>query len=184
MIDNNTDKLKSIIHYICNKYNDSNSVGAIKMNKILWFFDKFWYQQHLESATSLSHYQREKFGPMIPNFYDIIDELEKDNIIKKSVIGPHSFKRQKYHCETKPNSIGKYLTEPQIAMLDEVADSIIHHFSDYDISEASHQNCWHSRKNGEEISIETVLWDDMVMPSPEMQQWAMDNADSIQSDLR
>ncbi len=168
-------KVKSIIHYICEKYNHNGGLGAVKLNKILWFLDKFWFLEHHESATTISHYWRQPRGPMIPNFYDITRELEAEEIIKISTIGPNSFKQTKYNCDVK-NNISDYISDKQLELLDEIADVMVNKLSGNAVSELSHQNCWNSFADGSYIPLETVLWDDITPPSEKMMEWI--NSDS------
>ncbi len=165
-------KLKLIIQYVCEHYNSNGGLGAIKLNKIFWFFDKYWFIENGESATSISHYWRQPRGPMIPDFYNVIKELEDDNILSVSTIGPNSFKQTKYNCYKKPDNILDFINSKQLELLDEIAQVIVEQISANEVSELSHKNCWHNFSNGSYIPIETVLWDeDDMQPSDKMMQW-------------
>lgn len=165
-------RLKLIIQYVCKKYSVNGGLGAIKLNKILWFFDKFWFIENRESATSISHYWRQPRGPMIPDFYDVIKELEDVKILSVRTIGPNSFKQTKYNCYEEPNNILEFINSKQLALLDETAKVIVQELSANDVSELSHKNCWNSFADGSYIPLETVLWDDDdILPSDKMMQW-------------
>ncbi len=177
MVDN--DKVKAIIHYICINHPIPEGVNALKINKIFWFFDKFWYQKNLESATGITHYLREERGPMIDNFYPLAEELQNDGKIKISVIGENSFREKRFTFDNKENNVEEYLSTPQTKLLNEIADIIIHKYSDHDISELSHQNCWQAFNTGNLIPIETVQWDDKRQPSSALLEWVKQHGDAV-----
>ena len=181
-------KLKSIIHYICSKYNGNNKLGAVKLNKIIWFFDKFWFKQHYQSATSISHYCRKQKGPMIPDFYAIIKELETEGKITTTPIAPLSFNHPKYNS-IQPLGDDSFLLEEQLALLNEIADIIVNELSASEASDLSHKNCWNSFADGQFIPIEAVLWDDnddeeASKPSAEMIAWVEDNKEILLEEMR
>ena len=41
----NWDKFKSAIHYVCYKADDPSVLGAIKLNKVLWYSDAIGARQ-------------------------------------------------------------------------------------------------------------------------------------------
>ncbi len=172
------EKLKKLIHYVCHKYKGDRNFGATKLNKIFWFADKYWFHKHQQSLTTLSYYMKRQRGPMLPGFYDLINELEKAGTVTVQIELPHSFQKKTYHCETQPDMAG--ISGEEIAMIDEVADAIINHYSANEISELSHDFCWCNAEMGREMPISMTLLEFSKEPTAETMKWVEAEARDIQ----
>jgi hypothetical protein len=57
------DRFKMLVHYACASVDDPSKLGAVKLNKIVWFSDVFAFQELGDSITGAT-YIKEKFGPI------------------------------------------------------------------------------------------------------------------------
>lgn len=80
-----TKKFVSLVHYVCYKA-DKNHFSTMKLNKILWLSDMFWFFQHGESITGEKYIKRQ-FGPVPAHIFNAIEKLKNENkltmILKK-----------------------------------------------------------------------------------------------------
>jgi len=70
------EQFKRLVHYICSVA-DQDQLGAIKLNKILWFADAMAFARDGQSITAAT-YMKQKFGPVPRPMVPAMDALEKE----------------------------------------------------------------------------------------------------------
>ncbi len=151
------EKLKTLIHHICFNFSTNQGLGSVKLNKIFWFADKHWMQEHGETITTLPYYIRRQRGPMLPNFYELIDELEKEGRISQH-IADGVFRQHLYQCSEKPDY--KDIPAEQLQVMDDFSEAIIKRYTADEISELSHGYLWELFDNNERIPTSILIGDD------------------------
>jgi len=75
----NEKKLKSLILYILQKYNNQK-LTETKLQKLLYFCDFGYFQETGESITG-SQYRKNRFGPTIINLPQVLEDMKKEGLI-------------------------------------------------------------------------------------------------------
>ncbi len=85
MINLDKNKYKNTILFLC-KHLGGTIEGKKKLAKLLYFidFDSFEYKESMHSVTGDS-YVAWKMGPVPSNFKTVLDEMEKDKMLKINI---------------------------------------------------------------------------------------------------
>ena len=164
-------KLLAATHFIVDKCsNEPEKLGAIRLNKILWFADTFAFR-HLKTQITDDTYVKRAKGPVPKNILWALDELKSEN--KISIQEPTGYlEPRRFRSLSKPEEA--ILTAEEKQVLSGVIEAVLEHTAN-EISELSHTNIWKAAEEGEEIPIYAALAD---FPGPitrEVYDWAVEN---------
>ena len=151
-MDTASNKLKAVVHFIIANC-DPNKLGAIKLNKILWFSDRYAYRKNGHSITG-SDYVRREHGPVSESIYDVLDELKNEN--KISISGPEQpFQPRLYKSleDAECESLSKSDKEVILGASNCICDD----FTASRISDRTHDEIWGAADEGEHIPLEATL---------------------------
>ena len=81
-----TDKFAALVHYIVHSC-DPKQLGAIRLNKALWYIDVLAYQTTGDPVTGET-YRRRQFGPVPGSIMPVLDTLR---------LSPLAFPANPYH---------------------------------------------------------------------------------------
>jgi hypothetical protein len=169
-------RLKELVHYICYKCQEPNKLGAVKLNKILWFADKITYKQTGKSISG-SQYRKLQFGPVPVLIKSILDDLESEN---KLLIEKHeyygSYKTKFIALENPKESI---FSGEELALVDCLISEICDDHTAESISNLSHDMVWEAGCMGEEIPLTAVLITDEAILNEKDIAWANDVIDRL-----
>lgn len=146
-------KFDELVHYICNKC-DTDKLGKIKLNKILWFSDIIHFMVKGESITGAAYIKRE-FGPVPRPMSGSLKRLEEEG--KLSVTDTVCFGLPKKEFKSLSAPPLDTLAAEEVSLVDEVMDIIIGNHTAHSISELTHDEIWEMAEIGEEIPYEAVL---------------------------
>lgn len=143
----NYEKFKDLVHYICHTA-DRDELGAVKLNKILWYSD---IESYINRGTPLTGavYIKRQFGP-VPK--DVLRALEDLSAERKMVVRDIPFfrdKKREYISLAEPD-IGRFKA-PEISLVANIMHYICHHHTAESISDATHDIIWELAEIGEEI---------------------------------
>ena len=169
-----TAKFKDLVHYIVHNC-DPSELGAIRLNKALWYIDVLTYQASGASVTG-DTYQKRQFGPVPKRILPVLDDLAQDERI---AIQPaqYEYDTTKYFSLQVPGENTLSADEKRLA--DAVLEGLLGRSAN-SISEMTHDLIWSAARHGEEIPLEATL---VAVPSevtPAMLDWA----DGIMADAR
>lgn len=163
----NTEVLDDVIFHVINACAEAD-LGAVKLNKVLYFADMWHYMQSRKPLTGIT-YRRRPHGPTSNDLFRRLKQLEKENKISVQKVDYFGYSKTVY--KSRRNAPTHMLNEDQIAFLDEVIDFVCRKNSAKTISELSHTRAWESVEYGEvipyrsasmmfaqEISDETLEW--------------------------
>lgn len=173
-IEFNAGKFKQLVHYICDIAPNPRHLGAIKLNKILFYSDT---QAYLETGFPITGetYVKRKLGPMPTHIGEILAELKADNALAISeerlafnVYGDAPYRQRMFLSLREP--VLNEFRATEIRIVDEFVREITQHHSATSISEQSHDLIWEIAEFGEEIpyyaswlrTIEPVTEDDLA----------------------
>jgi hypothetical protein len=154
--DNRTQKLESLMHYIIWKCQDPTMLGAVKLNKILWYSDLFAYLEKGRSITGIAYIKRQ-FGP-VPKSEDFIAASEKLKSEGKIAVteGMYYGKPYRQFVALKLPNISMFSPE-EISIIDIMVEEICQKHTALSISKLSHDIIWESAEIGEEIPLCTAF---------------------------
>lgn len=163
------EKLKEALHYVIARCDDPNRLGAIRLNKIMWFADRYAYRVNAASITADTYVKRQ-FGPVPKNVTTAIGELageQKIAVREASVPGGHVMR----HFFGMKDAEAETLSEQDRKILDAFMGVICDSFSANEISAATHDHIWEIAEIGEEIPLYTTFAKRGEITA-EVRQWA------------
>ncbi len=146
-------KLEAVILYTCQKCPPSR-LGAVKLHKVLYFFDMLRFAESGTPATGAT-YRKRPHGPTCDQLLPTLRELERSSAISIEQVDYHGFRKNEYTAVVKPEM--ERLNEAEVSLLDDVVDFVCFQNSARTISEFSHQRPWESVEFGAEIPYESAF---------------------------
>ena len=147
------EKFKALVHFIVHECIEHPSrLGAIRLNKALWFADVTAYMANGASISGETYVKRER-GPVPAHIIQTLHALKDEN---KIIIREPEFA----YDTRKYLSIGK----PDVSCLSEDERELAKHslqmvcgYSANDISEMTHDSVWSAAAEGEQIPLYATL---------------------------
>jgi hypothetical protein len=147
-------KFKNLVHYICaQRSSDPSSLGAVKLNKILWLSDFRAYYRLGDSITG-ARYVKRQFGPVPHQIMPVLNELQSEGAIEIKDVS-HFGKTKKEYVVRYGASIDFRDEEKEI--VDKTIKFICDGHTAASISEVSHDHIWKAAEDGEEMPYYTVF---------------------------
>jgi hypothetical protein len=148
---------------------EPSRLGAIRLNKILWYTDALAFRASGASITGETYIKRQH-GPVSKHVLTALGELEHDRVIviRKRDLFAHQL--TEYIAVADPDLTG--LSTQEIAMVEGIRGMICDNFTAMEISEASHDQVWQAANIGEEIPMVATLASFPGEITEEVQDWA------------
>lgn len=145
-------KFKALVHFIISQCPDPSFLGAVKLNKTLWYADVLSYK-HYGSSISGTEYIKKQRGPVARFMPKCVEELASEKAI---------FVREpRYEFDVRCFTS---LEDPDVTSLSEQERSLAIHVLNTllgktaaEISETTHDMIWSLAKDGEEIPLYATL---------------------------
>ncbi|MDR3291710.1 MAG: SocA family protein [Methanobrevibacter sp.] len=153
----NTEKMKTIIHYIIKKTENKKNCGKTVLYKLLYFSDFNHYELYEKLITNETYLKFPK-GPVPKHMNDLLDELiiEKKIIKKENLVGKHI--QQQFLSSSEPNT--SKISSNELTII----NNVINDLGDMNatkISDYSHgDKPWRVAKSFEELEPEYVFYRD------------------------
>jgi hypothetical protein len=149
-------KFKSLVHYVVStRRNAPETLGAVKLNKILWLSDLSSYYRRGKPITS-SRYKKEEFGPVPAQIMPVLRELEREGVLTVSD-APHYGKRKTEYRVHKPDERTDFLDPQEVKIVNKMINYVCDGHTATSISNASHDHIWQAAVDGEDIPLFTVF---------------------------
>jgi hypothetical protein len=168
-------KFKDAVLYICHKC-DRSRLGAVKLNKVLYFTDMIRYAWTGTPVTGAT-YKKRKHGPTTDQLLSALRELSAEKKIEINDVNFFGFAKKEYVTLDEPDL--SRLGKEEIILLDEVIDFVCAGNTAKSISQYSHQTPWEMVEFGEEIPYHSAF---LLFPSEvslEALEWAEAEAKEI-----
>lgn len=150
----NSEKFSRLVHYICWKVEDPTRLGAVKLNKVLWFSDLLTYL-HLNAPVTGARYVKRQFGPVPAAVLPAIDALKEAGAIAvREVEYFGKSKREFFALKTPDISI---FSADEISLVDQIIQSVCDQHTAASISELTHNAAWEMADIGEDLPFFTVF---------------------------
>lgn len=163
-----TTKFKALVHFMVHELRDHPArLGAIRLNKALWYTDVVAYKTNGVSVTGESYVKRKK-GPVPAHILATLRELRDEG---KIVIQEPEFQfdTRKFISLANPEVESLSVSERELAksILDTVCG-----FTANAISEMTHDTIWEAAAEGEEIPLYATLAADIGEVTDDVRTWA------------
>lgn len=167
-----TDRFKELVHYICwSCNNEPEKLGAIKLNKILWYTDAISYLHNGQSITGHTYVKRPR-GPVPARILNTLDELKAENKVSVTDINFYGRMKKNYSAHQEPKH--KIFEESELRLVDNLIHTICDHHTADSISESTHNIIWDAAEEGEEIPLYAVFASKPGSVTEQDMQWADD----------
>ena len=162
------DKFKAAVQYILTLSQDNpEKLGAIRLNKVLWYADTTNFKVHGKSLTG-QKYKKRRMGPVPAKILAALEELQEDGVLE--VIEPqYKFDVRTYKTKTEFQS--NLLSEEDKALLESML-GMVGGYTANAISEETHGDLWASIEEGGEIPLFATLASHSGAITFEVAEWA------------
>ena len=148
-------KFKLLVHYvIASRCNAPETLGAVKLNKILWLSDLLAFYERGRPITD-ARYLKRQFGPVPAPILPVLRELEDEGAVTVRDAEHFGKRKKEYISNTPINS--DFLTEDEIKTVHWAIELVCDRHTARSISEASHDHIWKIAEDGEQIPFYTVF---------------------------
>ncbi len=164
-----TAKFKALVHYVVASCDDPQSLGATRLNKILWFADTTVYRKTGASITGETYVKRQR-GPVPKTILKTIRELEqagKIHVREKEFAG---YKMRLFIPLEEPDV--SLFSPVELEVVKAISEEICGRHTANSISELSHDQIWAAAKDGEEIPLYATLASKRGEFTPKIAAWA------------
>lgn len=153
----NSEKFKTMIHYIINRCESQDNFARVVLYKLLYFADFNNYEIY-EKPISGETYIRKSMGPVPLNFHEAIHELKNEGKIDETLVNALPYDKFEYSSLKEPNI--DLLSPEEVEVIDYTIDKISYLYSKK-ISEYSHGDIpWRLANDMEELNYESVFYRD------------------------
>ncbi len=155
-MESNQNKFKALVHFIlyeCRGPDNVSNLGAIRLNKTLWYSDVMAYKMREGRSITESEYVKRQKGPVPKYILRTLEELKEEN--KIDIEEPKfPYDTRKFICKEAPQDALLSDEDKEIANL---ALDIVLGRTANEISEETHTIIWNAAKLGETIPLYATL---------------------------
>jgi hypothetical protein len=148
------EKFRSLLHFVIWKAGDKDGFGTTKLYKVLWFADARAFMLHKQPITG-EVYIREKYGPMPRHAPGMLNEMQRDGIIR--IWSTKYFNKPIRRFESLQNPDRLSLTDAQRQIVEYWIKHIADDHTATSISEETHDYTWEIAKLGEELPYAAIF---------------------------
>jgi hypothetical protein len=163
-----TAKFKALVHFIVHECREHpGRLGAVRLNKTLWYTDVTSYKMNGVSVTGESYVKRKK-GPVPAQILATLRELKDEG---KILIQEPEFQydARKFISLMNPNV--ETLSEEDRVLAKSILDAVCGYTASA-ISEMTHDNIWDAAAEGEEIPLYATLASELGEVTEDVKTWA------------
>jgi hypothetical protein len=143
-------RLADLAHYLIWRC-DPAQLGAVKLNKILWFADLAHYRTTGKTITGATAYTKLPHGPVPKGIRGALNALRHENKIAQATQNYYGFPKTMFLAVERPDLSA--FSADEMMMIDAVADVICREHTAASISRLSHDALWDETEIGENITI-------------------------------
>jgi hypothetical protein len=146
-------KLKDVVLYACSAC-DPSRMGAVKLNKVLYFADMLRYA-NVGAPMTGSTYRKRRNGPTCDQLLPVLTELTREGALEVRDVDYFGYLKKEYITRQQPSSDS--LSSEEKALLDEVIEFVCVNNTAKTISEFSHNRAWEIADSGDIIKYTSVF---------------------------
>ncbi|HEX8382889.1 MAG TPA: Panacea domain-containing protein [Sphingomonas sp.] len=144
------DRTEAVAHYVIAR-SDPKKLGAVKLNKVMWYADLEAYRRSGTTVTGQLSYEKRQHGPVPNNIVRSIRRLEQADKITTRLVPTFGGTRRE-HVWLKQPDVNAFSAD-EVDILNEAIDWVCDTHTAKSISELSHDNLWEAAELGEQIPI-------------------------------
>ncbi len=160
-------KFKALVHFVIHKCAEPDRLGAVRLNKTLWFADVLAYKDRGVSISGTT-YIKKQHGP-VPKFMPACIEALADEGSITVEEPSFAYETRKFRSMAPPDTSCLDTYEKDLTLY--VLNTLFGHTAS-DVSEMSHDRIWGMASDGEEIPIFATLGSVRGQVTPEVIDWA------------
>ncbi len=146
-------KFDNMVLYVAKKVPQAQ-LGAVKLNKIIYYADMIAYMQLGKSITGETYLKRQ-FGPVPKHILGSIERLEARGALRVQESSIFGLQKRDYIPLAEPD-ISSFSAK-ELALIDDVANFIAENHTAMSISDVSHTAIWELAEIGEDLPYYTFL---------------------------
>lgn len=151
----NQGKFKALVHYVLSQRADAlDTLGAVKLNKILWLADLTAFYERGEPITH-SRYNKRQYGPVPAGITLTLRELEREGVLTIRESDHFGKLKKEYVVHRKID--GDFLDPASRQIVDRIINHVCDRHTATSISEETHNHIWKIAEDGEELPLYTVF---------------------------
>ena len=171
------DKYNALVHYIIDECKaHPERLGAIRLNKVLWFSDVIAYQTEGASITGETYLKR-KLGPAPRHILNRLRDLKDTGAIAIKEPEYVYDSREFYSMQSPETDI---LSENEKRLARVVLSALLGRTANA-VSEMSHDILWEVAEDDEEIPLHATLVSQPGRITPDMIEWAKEVALALEA---
>ncbi len=170
-------KLKAAILYACTRCEPSQ-LGAVKLNKVLYFSDMLHYAQAGHPLTG-AVYKKRPMGPTCEQLLPTLAEMVTEGAIAIREVDYFGYRKKEYNARVEFDD--SLINQEERALLDEVVEFVCRENTAKTISEFSHNKAWEMAEYGQVIPYNSVYSIFPRQVSQEAMEWASNEALRIEA---
>lgn len=163
------ERLKALIHYVCDKTEDPSALGRVKLNKVPWYADTISFMLHGHSITG-ERYIKRQFGPVPAKFQPAIRQLEEEQKILQGKATVFNLTRHEF-TSLKSADISMFSAE-DMEIINSAYEHVCLNHTAKSVSDETHDDIWQLAHIGEEIPLETVFAAQLAEVTEDDISWA------------
>lgn len=149
------DKIKALLLFITDQFNNRSEASSTKLNKAFYFIDFGHYALHGETITDFE-YKKQKFGPIAYGLPDHLNALEIDQVLNKTRV---QFSlgiepRATYIPLVQVPNLEEYFTFEEIDTIRRTVDALKDRSANKDSIASHYHNSWITGKIWDTIPLE------------------------------
>ena len=163
-----TEIFKALVHFIVHECRDSpGKLGAIRLNKSLWYTDVAAFRSSGASVTS-EVYVKRKMGPVPSHILSTIEELKSEGKLHvREPAGQYDARKFVSLADPDPG----VLSDDEKGLARSVLSAVLGYTANA-ISEMTHDIIWDAADDGEEIPMYATLASERGAITDDVKTWA------------
>ena len=174
----NKAKLEEAVHYICRVCNEENRLGAVKLNKILYYSDMIHYAKTGKAITGASYAKRQR-GPAARQVMTAMENLRRQGRLDWTHVPVFEGARREF--DAHGNTDLDLFSAGEIKQIDAMIRFVCNQGA-ADISDLSHTIVWDAADMGEDLPYDTFLVSYLAEPDDERLEKAAAHLASIEKE--
>lgn len=143
-----------------------DKLGAVKLNKILWFIDTTYFRMHQKSLSGIDEYVKLPKGPVPPDIQKTLESLKNAGDIK--IEDKEFYGHQKRHFEIIKTFNGECFSSEEKKLIGDMVLEICNDHTADSISNLSHTVVWNDAQMGKKIPVYACLAENVEEITPEV----------------
>ncbi len=154
MMNFDREKFANVVHYVCHKADNPAVLGAVKLNKVLWYSDVIHYMVEGTPITGETYVKRQH-GPVPVHMPSVMDQLVQSGRVARGRVDHFGHMKSEFISIMEPDISG--FTADEVARIDAAFEHVCLNHTAKSVSEETHGVIWQLAAMGEKMPYCTVF---------------------------